>query len=226
MTWTRPSRSTHRPRARSRAALVVVVGCVTALALSGCSQQKLGAAVVMDGRAVITVDELQQSAQDHLAVVPETDPGDAQLAILQRRIVSELIDQVARDNGVRVRDARVAAERDNLLASVKGRRDLVRRLAGGDQPIVLAPEDIDRWVKDRLLFNAVATRFAGVPLNSGDPAAQEAVVRVQTELQQASAAMDIEVNPRYGSWDPRSGITPLVSGGLSKTEAELRSGGS
>ncbi|HEX7189218.1 MAG TPA: hypothetical protein VF423_13425 [Actinomycetes bacterium] len=226
MTLTRPSRSTRRRPARSRAALVVVAGFVTALALSGCSQQKLGAAVVMDGRAVITVDELQQSAQDHLAVVPETDPGDAQLAILQRRIVSELIDQVARDNGVRVRDARVAAERDDLLTSVKGRRELVRRLAASDQPIVLAPEDIDRWVKDRLLFNAVATRFAGVPLTSSDPAAQEAVVRVQTELQQASADMDIEVNPRYGSWDPRSGITPLVSGGLSKTEAELRSGGS
>jgi hypothetical protein len=34
--------------------------------------------------------------------------------------------------------------------------------------------------------------------------------------------MEIEVSPRYGEWDPRSGLTPLVSGGLSQTVAELR----
>ena len=225
MTLTRAPRSARRPPVRRRAGLVLVAGSVAALVLSGCSQEKLGAAAVIDGQA-ITVDELQESARDHLAVVPDADTGDVQLAILQRMIVSELIDRVASENGVRVRDGRVAAERDDLLTSVNGRRDLVRRLAATEQPTVLAPDDIDRWVKDRLLFNAVATRFAGVPLTSSDPAAQEAVVRVQNELQQASADMDIEVNPRYGSWNPRSGITPLVSGGLSKTEAELRSGGS
>ena len=35
--------------------------------------------------------------------------------------------------------------------------------------------------------------------------------------------MDIEVSPRYGRWSPRTGIEPLVSGGLSQTADQLAS---
>jgi hypothetical protein len=32
------------------------------------------------------------------------------------------------------------------------------------------------------------------------------------------------VSPRYGTWNSRQGLTPLVSGGLSKTAAEIAKG--
>jgi len=40
-------------------------------------------------------------------------------------------------------------------------------------------------------------------------------------LLKAGRSLDIEVNPRYGEWNPRRGVSPLVSGGLSKTAAQL-----
>jgi len=208
----------------TRVTRVTGLALVAVASLSACSQDQLGAAAVIEGRS-ITVDELQSATRDYLEVVPDADAGDAQRAILQRMIVSAVIDEAARAAGVHVRDGKVAAERDGVLQSVGGRKGLVRELTQSQQT-VLPPSGIDRWVKDRLLFNAIAAELGGGDLDPEAPGTQEAVARANQELFDASAAMDIEVSPRYGSWDPQKGVSPLVSGGLSQTEAELGDGGS
>ena len=210
---------------RSRTAGVLAAAGLTVAALTGCAEERLGAAAVIDGRAVST-DELQEATRDYLEVVPDADAGDAQLAILQRTIVSAVIDEAARQNGVRVRPGRVAAERDALLPTVGGREGLIRTLAESQQPTMLSPADIDRWVKDRLLFEAIATELAGADLDPSSPEAQEALTRTNDELQSASRSMDIEVSPRYGRWDPDTGLTALISGGLADTPEELGERGS
>jgi hypothetical protein len=213
------TRTVRRARARRAALALAAAGAV--LALTGCTTERLGAAAVIDGETVST-DELQTAASDYLEVVPEADPADVQVAILQRAIVSEVIDETARRVGVGVREGRVAAERDDLLPSVGGREGLIRTLAQSQQPTILAPSDVDRWIKDRLLFNAIAAEISGRELAVDDPATQQALNEANRLLSRTSRAMDIEVSPRYGRWDPESGITPLVSGGLAKTEDELR----
>jgi hypothetical protein len=211
------TRTTRRVRPR-RAALALTAAV---LALTGCSPERLGAAAVINDETV-TTDELQTAARAYLEVVPGADPADVQLAILQRAIVSEVIDEAARQVGVGVREGRVAAERDDLLPSVGGRDGLIRTLAQSQQPTILAPGDVDRWIKDRLLFNAIAAEISGRELAPDDPATQQALNEANRLLSRTSRSMDIEVSPRYGRWDPESGITPLVSGGLAKTEDELR----
>lgn len=213
---TRPSR---------RTAVVGVVACLAVLGLTGCSGDRLGAAAVIDGTAV-TTEELQQSTRAYLDVVPDGDTGDAQLAILQRTVVSAVIDSVARDQGVRVREGRVAQERDELLRSVGGRKGLVRALAQSQNPTVLPPSEIDRWVKDRLLFNEIAAEICGCELDPTAEATQQALSAANDALRKKSASMDIEISPRYGEWDPDQGISPLVSGGLSRSVDELRADGS
>ena len=37
-------------------------------------------------------------------------------------------------------------------------------------------------------------------------------------------AMDVEVSPRYGTWNSRRGLATLVSGGLAQTAAEIAKG--
>jgi hypothetical protein len=217
MTMTRTARRAHP----QRTALALVAACLAVLGLGACAPERLGSAAVIDGRTVAT-DELQTAAEDYLEIVPQADPADVQRAILQRKIVSEVIDEAARRAGVGVRAGRVAAERDDLLPSVGGRKGLVRALAQSQQPTVLAPGDIDRWIKDRLLFNAIAAEISGRDLAPDDPATQQALNSANRLLSRTSRSMDIEVNPRYGRWDPQAGITPLVSGGLSKTVDELR----
>lgn len=215
----------HRPaRARRRAAVLVVAGLLAA-GVTGCSPDRVGSAAVIDGRPVST-DELQSATRDFLEVVPQGDAGAAQRAILQRMIVSAVIDEAARAAGVRVPDGQVAAERDAVLQSVGGRQGLIRTLAGSEQPTILPPQDIDRWVKDRLLFNALAEEIAGGPLEPQAPETQQALNQANADLSAASERVEVEVSPRYGSWDPQTGITPLVSGGLSKTVAELDEDGS
>jgi hypothetical protein len=218
--------TTIRHARRRRLTAAAGLACAATLLLSGCSDARLGAAAVVDGQA-IPISDLQDATNAYLKVIPGGDPKQAQVAILQSMIISEVLDEVARDNGVRVPDGRIAAERDDLFESFGGRRGLVRTLANSQQqPTILPPSGVERWVKDRLLFNAIAEEVGGGPLNTADPESQEVLVEVQDQLTRAGEDLDIEVNPRYGSWSPRRGITPLVSGGLATPLDEGRSDGS
>ena len=225
-TTTRRTRTAHGSRGAWRAGVAPVVAGVFVLAgLAGCSSDRVGTAAVIEGRTV-SVDDLQTKTQEHLAVVPGGNAGDAQRAMLQRMIVSAAIDTAARDAGVRVRDGEIATERAAVLESVGGPKGLIRTLAQSQQPTVLAPEDIDRWIKDRLLFRAIAEEIAGGPLSAEAPETEQAITGANEALRAAGEQIDVEVSPRYGTWDPESGITSLVSGGLSKTAAELDDDGS
>jgi len=206
--------TTIRTARRRRLTAAAGLACAATLLLSGCSDARLGAAAVVDGDA-IPVTDLQDATNEYLEIIPGGDPKQAQVAILQSMIISEVLDEVAQDNGVRVPDGKIAAERDDLFESFGGRRGLVRTLANSQQqPTILAPSGVERWVKDRLLFNAIAEEVGGGPLNTADPEAQQVLVEVQDQLTKAGEDLDIEVNPRYGTWNPKRGITPLVSGGL------------
>lgn len=206
-----------RRRVLTTSALVLVA----ALGLSGCGGSTLGAAAVVDGR-VTTVDELQQDTREYLDIVPGADTGAAQVAILQRIVITAVLEEVARQNDVHVRPGRIAAERDELFESFGGRRGLVRTLANSqEQPTVLPPDDVEVWVKDRLLFNAIAEKVGGGPLNTAEPESQQVLEEVQDQLTKAGRSLEIEINPRYGEWDPTSGITPMISGGLSQTAEQL-----
>lgn len=211
------TRPTGQTRAR-RTATVGTVALVAVAALSGCSADHLGAAAVVDGHRIST-DQLQKMTRGYLAVVPDAESGDAQLRILERMILSRVIDAEAQKLGVHAPPARVAKERDRLLPSVGGRKGLVKQLAAGQPPTVLAPSYVDRWFKDRVLYTRIATRLAG----SGDPTSSQNINRTTRALIKTGRQLDVDVNPRYGTWNPRRGLSPLVSGGLSKTVAELNS---
>ncbi len=201
----------------TRIAAALAVALVAAGGLAGCSDQRLGSAAVIDGTRVTTTD-LQAAARSYLKIVPQAEPGEVQRAILQRIILSEVIDKAARTEGVGASAGKVAAQRDDLLTGVPGgRKGLIRALAGQQQATVLAPEYLDRWFKDQLLFNRIATKLAA----GGDPTSTDVTNRTSSLLSRTAKNMDIEVNPRYGTWSTRRGVQPLVSGGLSKTVAEL-----
>lgn len=206
-----------RPAAALAAALAAAV---LALGLAGCSsQERLGAAAVVDGYR-ITTDQLQRDTRAYLELVPEAQARNAQLRILERMILSRVIDAEARKVGVRATPGEVARERDDLLASVGGRRGLIRQLGVGQSPMVLAPASVDRWFKDRVLFTKIMRRVGGTT----DPTSQQAAQKANAALLRTARSMDIVVNPRYGTWSARTGLTPLDSGGLAKTPAQIEKG--
>ena len=211
----------HRPmvprkRRLTRAGRGVVLAAVVLLAmtaLTSCRADQIGTAAIVDGEA-ITVEELQAATAGYLAAVPSGNSGDAQQAILQQRIVSAVIHKAAASAGVTVTDGEVAAQRDQVLDSVREAAEgakldqrvyLVRQLSQSGQPAVVPPDQLERFIRDQLLASKLGQ----------DPAA------ANEALLAAADVTDVEVNPRYGRWDPLQGLDPLVSGGLSKTVEEL-----
>jgi hypothetical protein len=200
-----------RALAMAAAAVVVVVS------LTACRADQVGTAAIVDGDS-ISVEELQDATEGYLQAVPNASSGDAQQAILQQLIVSAVIQKAADIAGVTVTDSEVAQQRDQVLDSVRepaaaaevSARDYVsRQLAQGQTGAVVPPDDLEQFIRDQLL----ATK-----LGENDPAA------ANDALVAAARETDVEVNPRYGRWDPQQGLAPLVSGGLSKTVEELSGG--
>jgi hypothetical protein len=213
----RPMTPTRGRPTRAAGRLAVAAAALLSLAtLTACRADQVGTAAIVDGDR-ISVEELQDATSDYLEAVPNADTTQAQHAILQQMIVSEVIQNAADSAGVTVKDGEIAAQRDRVFDSVRSlareskisaRTYFVRQLAQSEQPTVIPPHMVEQFIRDQLL----AGQLGG---SQGDPnAANEA-------LSKAAGKTDIEVNPRYGRWDPEQGLAPLVSGGLSKTVDEL-----
>ena len=213
-----PTNPTTRPHRRvGRVVAVAAVAALAVMSLASCRTDQVGTAAIVDGDS-ISVEQLQDATQGFLEAVPDGNSGNAQQAILQQMIVSKVIQNAADSAGVTVSDSEVAAQRDQVLDSVRepaeaanvSARDYVsRQLSSNQTGAVVPPDDLEQFIRDQLLASK---------LGENDPAAgNEALVAAARET-------DVEVNPRYGRWDPQQGLAPLVSGGLSKTVEELSGG--
>lgn len=213
------TRGPRRATSWRRRAAAAVLAAATAASLAGCTTDRLGTAAIVEGEAISTA-EVQDLSREYDAVVPGQPPGRVQLSVLQQLVVDRVFAAMARDLDVHVRAGRVSRELDALVEQVGGRKALVRALATQQRQVV-PPSQLESWMRDRLLFDAIARRIAGTA-----EATEASFEQANRELTKYAASMDIEVNPRYGTWNPDSGIAPLVSGGLSRTVEELAKDGS
>lgn len=191
--------------------LLLLAG-LAATALTGCSADRLGAAAVVDGEAIST-ETLQEATAERLEGGPAEDQRGAQLEVLQSLIVSRVFDRLSQRLDVTVSSARVAEELRIYTERAGGRAELAAAAR-------VAPSQLEEWARDRMLFTKIATQgqqdgLVGELTPQQERRAQQLIVR-------AARRMDIEVNPRYGAWDPQAGLQPLVSGGLA-VDAETAS---
>ncbi len=210
--------TTPRPRRTAGRGLAVLAVALLAMSsLVSCRADQVGTAANVDNDS-ISVEELQDATVDYLEAVPDGNAGDAQQAILQQMIVSAVIAKAADSAGVTATDGEVAAARDQALdsvrepaeeANVSARAYLSRQLSQSQSGAVVPPDQLEQFIRDQIL----ATK-----LGENDPAA------ANDALVAAARETDVEVNPRYGRWDPQQGLAPLVSGGLSQTVEELSGG--
>ena len=210
----RPSIPTPHRRHAGRGLAVAAAALLAVTSLTSCRADQAGTAAIVDGES-ISVDELQEQTESYLEAVPSGNAGDAQHAILLQMIVATLVEKAAETAGVTVSAGEVAAARDQALDSVREpaaaakvstRSYLSRQLAESQTAAVVPPDQLEQFIRTQLLASK---------LGENDPnAANEAITA-------AAGDADIEINPRYGRWDPQQGLAPLVSGGLSKTVEEL-----
>jgi hypothetical protein len=201
-------------RARPRAvaprtpAVRATAGLVAALAITACTPGQVGAAAIV-GEERIGVDELQRITEAVAAspVAQGAEPGELQRAVLRELILAEVVEAVGAEHGVTVTQAQV----DALLEA--------------DPTLQQLPADFRTTIaRSGALATAVVTEL--VPGSADDPGLQDQRQQAFGQaLAEQSAELGVEVNPRYGRWEPRAlQIDPLPSGGLAEPVGEPAEG--
>ncbi|WP_354642073.1 SurA N-terminal domain-containing protein [Kitasatospora camelliae] len=192
-----------------RRAAAATTAALAAAVLSACGAEPphQGAAAVVGGERIpiATVDARVAAVRD--AAAGQDGGPRAERAGLARRTVAELVlDRViARamaDRGLTVSDAEVADARGGDAKLLGGEDALSRELLLKQS---VPAEGIDAFYRQQLSIRKLASaagQDARTP--TGDAAVRQALVA-------AGSALSIEVNPRYGHWDPKQiGLTETV----------------
>ncbi len=120
----------------------------------------------------------------------EPPPGLA-TSTAQRLLLNQLVASYADDQGIELTRTQVQEGLEQLAAENGGQEALADVAAQSGIP----PEDLEDTVRTNLLVTAI-----GLTTGAGnDPTAQLEATRVV--LAEYSEAIDVQVAPRYGTWD-------------------------
>lgn len=187
-------------RRRTAFRLSAVALLATSPLLTACGgDEHPGAAAVVEGDR-ITVSQLQaqvrdvRDAQEASPQSAELIAGTAQLgrSTLNAMIFDRVLTKAAEDAGVTVsrRDVQEARAEAERAAGGAGRLRQVWL-----QQYAIAPERIDSTLRTQVAMDKLSSRIGA---NRSTPEGQAKIVKA---LGDASSAMNIDVNPRYGKWD-------------------------
>jgi hypothetical protein len=184
-----------------RGAMVIVAS----LALAGCAGLGQAGAAADVGATQISSEALASdvaAVQEQRDVPRGTSDAALTLSVLQRLIITELVDQAATAQGVSVTQGEIDTARAQLEAQLGGPEALVAAYLDTDVPAGSIPRQVELSLQVQKLGSAL------VP--DADPAGQQqAVVQYVTGF---GLQEGVEVSPRFGTWDPGAlTIGPLPS---------------
>ncbi len=191
----------HRLHRRRRTALSVSAALLAAapvLTACGGGDTHPGAAAVVDGQR-IEVTALQAQVKD-VRTAQQASPqaeqliqatGDLNREKLNGMIFDRVVEKVAADQGITASRKEVQQTRREAAEQSGGEEQLAAMLL---QQQGVAPDEIDDVVRRNVLMNKIAEKFGA----TNTPEGQRKLTQV---FAAASQDLDIEVNPRYGSWD-------------------------
>jgi SurA N-terminal domain len=190
-----------------RRALAAALWVAAAVLLAACGTNQIdqigAAAVVGDHR--ITVAELQEQVQDLADSLPDGgdasgDQSVAQQTILQRMIQGELLDAVARDEGVQVSEADIDAFIDEVVVSQAPDGDITPLLAQNS----LTEASLRGVVRSQLIADELTERMGGER-------------QLAEALAEKAEEIGVTVSPRYGYWNGL--VLQPTSGSISEPES-------
>jgi hypothetical protein len=173
--------------------------------LSGCSTgSHPGAAAVVGGHR-ISLAEVQaqvETVRDAQRAEPNSDDLIARSSSLTRETVNflvylEVVERAAAENDVEVSRREVQQARDEAERSLGGAEALRDSALMPGSGMPLAGEQIDLVLRNNLLIQGLAEAIGAGPDTAGQQLLGE-------ELAQTARDIGVEVNPRYGDWDPES----------------------
>ncbi len=185
---------------RRRTALLLSAAIVAAPLLTACGNDAhAGAAAVVGGQR-ITVAQLENRVSEVRAAQRAAVPDDAQYAqviaksgtlprdVLHTMVLDQVLHRAAQDAGVTVTRKELQRMRSGLEGQVGGAKALETAWL---QQYGIPPQRLDENLRLQLEAQKLATSLG---TDTGKPAFWNA-------LSEASKKLDIDLNPRYGTWD-------------------------
>lgn len=212
-----------RGRRAVRPLTAVVLAAAAVLSATGCALvTDAGTAVSIDGTAV-SVQRLQELTNELVDAGYAVDPqsqaalpaGVAQRQVLGVLVTSRVVEQLAREVGVAATKGDVDARFAEFVQST-GSEEALEQGLGSQRGV--PPSYARAYVRDLILAERVQQVL--VPGDDADPEVADQRAQALSEgLVRVGRQLDIDMNPRYGTWSPTTGqVAPLLSGGLAVPE--------
>jgi len=200
----------------ARRTRVAVGALLAAAALTACSggTAHQGAAAVVGGRPISIATVESRVAELRTAAAVQPGGPRTERAGLIRRTVAELVlnqvvAQAIADRRITVSDGEIDQVRDTETKLLGGENELQRELLLKQS---VPAGDIDAFYRQQLGIR----KLAAAQGQDARTAEGDAVVRAA--LAEAGTKLRIEVNPRYGHWDPKQvTLTDTVTEWLPQT---------
>lgn len=189
---------------------LAISAIAAALLLNGCSQ--VGAAATI-GETKITQEVVQGSIDAILAERGKIDisqmelqtGADLNLSQLRFQVLTVLIREVGKDFKVEASKAEIDTRREGILEQVGGEAGLPKALVGAG----IAPANLDLYLEAVIISGKISDAIVATGVT------QEALGAEISRIVAAKAAkLKVEINPRYGKWDPiNADVLPVDSAG-------------
>ncbi len=196
----------------SRGARLAVPALLAGLLLVGCGTGTPGTAAAV-GSERLTVAEVQERTAAFFEAYPEArssgvTAGQVTAITVENFIRATIVDTTAADIGLEP----TPTELDDFVAELGGIEEVTRRTSA--QGVPPDPELVAAEIRSAYLQFAIGEQIAGP-----DAADDDIRIASRDATDAIAAELDIEVNPRFGTWE--GGFVDASNGSLSITEAEL-----
>ena len=170
------------------------------LLVSGCANMSSGISV---GNEIVKATEIQSVVDEILSARKSVDTSQMQLIegkqLLRNQaqfaIIRILFDQIAIDKNLLITDSDVASRRDGIIMQIGGENQLDSALVSAN----LAKSTFSDYLRILIIVDQLTASFiqAGIPETLANQA-------VSQTLAETAKKLGVEVNPKYGEWNPES----------------------
>ena len=195
---------------------LALLAVVSVLGLSGCgkvdSAATLGDITISQASAQAIVDEV-------LAERAKVDTSQMQLqsgsalnrSQLRFTIVTTLFDEIAKELKLSITSTELTQAESELITQSGGQEALAQNLVAAE----IAPKNFDRYIRAIVTSNKIQDALLASGVSQ-----EEVSARISQLVNAKAAQLKVEVNPRYGTWDPTTGdIVATDSAGLAVTNS-------
>jgi hypothetical protein len=189
-----------------------IVATVAALALVGCGSLGEAGSAATVGDVQISTEALANdvaSVQQERGVATRSGNSALTLSVLQRLVITELVDQAAAAQGVSATRGEIDSATAGLEAQLGGPEGLQAAYLDTDVPAASIPRQVELSIQVQKLGATLAP--------DADPSGQQqALVQYVTGF---GIQQGIQVSPRFGTWEPGTLTIGPVPSDLSTTPA-------